>query len=657
MRNDALGIFWEDLPPEPKVRKEAIKRTPPEPVWLEPDYLPYLEEASAFNFEFYTDEELVALTEALMYDIECYANYFLICFRGIETGKIVYFESYWDSKIDLPKLAWLVGTKCIVGFNINKYDNIILSLALKEFNNQSLKDATNMIIVDRALPWDVLHKFKCRQVKCNSIDLIEVAPLFASLKIYGGRMHVKRMQDLPFPPGVLLTEPQRLIVRLYCVNDLDNTKQLMKEMGKELSLRIRMSSEYQIDLRSKSDAQIAEAVINSTIKKIQGSKPTPPFIMPGQKYYYNIPVYLNFQTDMLQRVLGIIDHTPFVVAEKGNIGMPEELKNLKLTIGHSTYKMGIGGLHSTEKKAAHKEDDEYILSEQDVTSYYPRIILNQELYPQHLGRDFLTVYRGIVEQRLKAKAAGDKATSESLKITINGSFGKLGNKHSILYAPDLLIQVTVTGQLTLLLLIERLELAGISVVSANTDGLVIKCKRNRRDLMDSIIAQWEKDTGFNMEGGDYSALYSRDVNNYIAVKKKGGVKTKGIFSKPGLRKNPQNRIVVNAITKLLTKGTPIKDTILQCTDVTKFLTVRTVKGGAVKDGEYLGSAIRWYRSTEEGGEIVYAKTGNKVATSDGGKPLMDLPDAMPCDIDYGWYEEETEKILSLIGYEGVASSD
>lgn len=63
----------------------------------------------------------------------------------------------------------------------------------------------------------------------------------------------------------------------------------------------------------------------------------------------------------------------------------------------------------------------------------------------------------------------------TFKIVLNGTFGKLGSKYSFLYSPNLMIQVTITGQLALLMLIEALEAAGISVVSANTDGIVSRC--------------------------------------------------------------------------------------------------------------------------------------------------------------------------------------
>lgn len=66
--------------------------------------------------------------------------------------------------------------------------------------------------------------------------------------------------------------------------------------------------------------------------------------------------------------------------------------------------------------------------------------------------------------------------------------------------------------------------------------------------------------------------------------------------------------------------------------------------------EYLGKAIRWYYAKNVVGEIVYAKSGNKVSRSDGAKPMMDLPEEFPTDVDYDWYEKEANKILAEIGY-------
>ena len=67
--------------------------------------------------------------------------------------------------------------------------------------------------------------------------------------------------------------------------------------------------------------------------------------------------------------------------------------------------------------------------------------------------------------------------------------------------------------------------------------------------------------------------------------------------------------------------------------------------------EYLGKSIRWYYAVGVQGEIVYATNGNKVPRSEGAKPMMDLPDEFPADVDFEWYEQECEKILKAIGYQ------
>ena len=325
-----------------------------------------------------------------------------------------------------------------------------------------------------------------------------------------------RFWILPFHPDTVLTDNQITIVRWYCVNDTINTQLLRECLTEQLDLRYELSNEFTIDLRSKSDAQIAEAVINRELKRLTGRFPSKPFVEIGTEYRYQIPYYLNFQSDLLKYALNVVANAKFVVDHTGSVAMPQEIKELPIDMNGSVYRMGIGGLHSSETTAAHVADDEYLLFDADVTSYYPRIILNLGLAPQHLGEQFLDVYRTIVDRRIEAKRAGNKSVADSLKIVVNGTFGKLGNMFSIIYSPDLLFQVTLTGQLTLLLLIERLELAGVRVVSANTDGIVIKCHRSLKATMERIIRMdsvpFERRIGFQ-------ALYSMGVNNYIAIKK------------------------------------------------------------------------------------------------------------------------------------------
>lgn len=268
-----------------------------------------------------------------------------------------------------------------------------------------------------------------------------------------------------------------------------------------------------------------------------------------------------------------------------------------------------------------------------------------------------------LEKQLE-KAKGD---ADSLKISINGSFGKLGERFSRIYSPQLLLQVTLTGQLSLLMLIERLEAAGIECVSGNTDGIVSKYHKDRHQEVRDIIAKWESDTQFKTEETQYHGTYSRDVNNYIAHKLDGGdtdseflderlgFKTKGTYSERGsalnsvLSKNPEALICTDAVLHYLKDKTPIEKTIKASKDLRRFTSIRTVKGGAEKDGFYLGKVVRWYYPKDEKGFISYVLSGNKVPKTDGAKPVMDLPETFPGDIDYDYYVGRAEEMLFDLG--------
>lgn len=606
----------------------------------------------------------------LAMDVECYRNYFLVKFKNRDTGNVRDFAIWPGSdEFDAATVRKILATYRIITFNGNNYDVPMVSWALHLHKIgkapgemcQQLKRLSDAIIAKGFKPWVMAEQLGFTICQPDHIDLIEVAPGIAGLKIYGGRLHSRRLQDLPIEPDAEVTPAQRPQLSAYCGNDLTTTLDLFAKLEPQIALRESMSAEYGVDLRSKSDAQIAEAVIKDGISKALGRKVYRPEVEAGTQFNYKAPAFISFASEQLREVLRIVTTEPFTVTDTGKVNMPEALHKLKITIGGSTYQMGIGGLHSTESCVAHIADDEWMLVDRDVTSYYPAIIINNELYPKHLGPQFLKIYRGIVERRVKAKREGDKVTDAALKITINGSFGKFGSKWSALYSPDLLIQTTITGQLSLLMLIEMLESYGTQVVSANTDGIVMRHKRTRSDIVAQVVTQWETITGFATEATEYSALYSKDVNNYIAIKPDGSYKLKGLYTPAGLQKNPTAEIATLAAVEYLRTGKPIEQTVRECGDVRKFVTIRAVKGGATTEidligEEYLGRAVRWYYSTLRRGEVIRYKTnGNTVARSEGAMPLMELPDELPADIDFDWYIAEAHNILQNVGAKPCAN--
>lgn len=630
--------------------------------------------------DWFTDAELMALPtgSVFVFDVETYVNFFYVAYKEVISGKVVAFEQSPGCAFDNRKLQWMLWRFCFVGFNSINYDIPMITLALRDADTVKLKEASDAIIFRSLRAYQFEQEFKIKMPALNHIDLIEVAPLQASLKTYAGRLHCERMQDLPIDPNEPLTEEDAEVTRYYCANDLDNTKLLFNELKPHIELRESMGKDYGVELRSKSDAQVAEAVINSELAKL-GTFPRKPTIKDYGALRYKLPDFVKFSTPALQELLSKIVAAEFTLSVNGKPMWPkglgeiedkkakEKVYVLKIKIGNSVYKLGMGGLHSQEENVSYVAGPDEVLADNDVESFYPRILLNQGLFPAHLGEAFLKVYEMLVNKRLNAKHNKLKIIADALKIVINGSFGKLGNKYSTLYSPQLMLQVTITGQLVLLMLIERLNNVGINVISGNTDGIVSYYNSSRHAEVRQVIAKWEVDTSFKTEETRYSGVYSRDVNNYIAVKLDGGdekskwfderlgCKTKGVYCERGsalnspLSKNPETLICSDAVQAYIKSGVPIAETIQACQDIRRFVSVRNVKGGAEKGGRYLGKTVRWYYAKLEAGCINYVMTGNKVAKTDGGKPLMDLPPSLPSDIDYAWYVKEATDVLFDIG--------
>ena len=601
----------------------------------------------------------------IILDCETYKNYFLVSMLDTDSGKIRDFELFDGQDFDSKTVSAILKKHTTLGFNSSNYDMPLIIAALSGHNNADIKQISDEIInggswVTRGEEglitffvetpkWEI-HQRRKMIKEYYHFDHIDIMPLpigQASLKIYGGRLHAPKMQELPIEPNALITPEQREVLRHYCHNDLQVTRILYDELRPQIALREQMSEQYGIDLRSNSDAQIAESVIKHELeaKDIDCTRPT---VKIGTKYKYTTPKHITFKSQLFNDLVTMIERVDFVVGANGQIALPDELLK-KISYDGAEYQLGIGGIHSCESSQAIIAKDDELLFDVDVASYYPYLIIDGQYYPKHLTPEFLTVYESIVNRRIEAKRKKDTVTADSLKITVNGSFGKFGSKYSFLYSPDLLINTTLTGQLTLLMLIERITLAGGSVKSANTDGIVILCKRDNVQAIRDTVSLFELNTIFTMEYTEYRALYSINVNNYLAVKPDGKVKGKGQFAIGGLAKNPTNTISVKAAIAYLTKKTPIKDTILHCQDIRDFITLRTVQGGAIKDGVLLGKAIRWYHSTSEQGAIHYAKNNNKVPKSDGAKPVMDYPDTLPTDIDYQFYIQEAKNIIKSTG--------
>jgi len=593
-----------------------------------------------------------AVRDVAIMDIEVYPNFYLIAFLSLANGQTRYFEHPLDDD-KLLDLKEIFDVYRIVTFNGTTYDMPMVHYIMKKHPCDKVKEASDTLIHHDLKPWVFSQQFGVEVPRTiEHVDLFDIPRGKAGLKTYAGRMHSKIIQELPFPIDTVLTEAQKQIVRDYCRNDLNITHDLYKALKEQIDLRDEMTKQYGLDLRSKSDAQIAEAVMKSEIYKKSQYVVQPKKRSDEYTFAYTAPDWMP-KTDTVKAV----EATKFQVRHDGSIVLPDHLKGRIIGINQKTYRLGVGGLHSDENCMSYYSDNEWVIVDRDVASYYPAIALNLGLHPEHVSKeDFVDTYRSLVARRLEAKRNKQKVIADSLKICVNGLFGKTGNPYSPFYAPQMMVAITLTGQLSLLMLIDMLAKHKdiIEVISANTDGVTVRVKRFYRSLFEETVKEWETQTGFVTEETEYNSIHIRDVNNYVALKKDGcSVKVKGIFNESHtLEKNPTNLICSEAMIRYLMFDVPPEVCIRECRDIRSFVSVRKVQGGAIYKGQEIGSVIRWYYCNDPAGDhLIYKNSRNAVPRTMGAKPLPILPEAgtLPDDIDYDWYIQETKNMLKEVG--------
>ena len=380
-----MDLFGGFAPAKSKKKEKSVA---PVRTWESPDYLPDLEYCENYVYNLYTDFSQ-PFSEEILFDIEIYNNYFLIMFLGFRSGKCFYFEKRDDEVIDDYWIKWFVNNHTLISFNGIKFDLPLLQCALAGHDTQTLMQITNALIDDEngLRPYQIVKQYKGVKLDCDHIDLIEVAPLKGSLKLYGARLHTPNLQDLPFVPGIDLSEQQISIVRRYCLNDVQTTAYLYKALLPQIELRKDVNKRYGIDVRSKSDAQVAEAIIKVEVENVIKSKiyPNKDFSIPFVTY--DVPSFIQFERKDLSDIVDVIRNHRFTI----NNGVIEAgvLEGMQVEIASSTISLGIGGLHSTEEYISHYESDTHMIMDADVTSYYPSIIINQGLSPELLSKGFL----------------------------------------------------------------------------------------------------------------------------------------------------------------------------------------------------------------------------------------------------------------------------
>lgn len=370
-------------------------------------------------------------------DIECYVNYFLIlCLEfDYKTGEVLkktsyelYGSQYYVDRVpydNFNEVLELLDTRelkpsagCpIITFNGIKYDNIMLTAFMNGANTIELKRVNGLVIPETPpggvrprsmMPWDFEKKYGLKLASYNHIDLIEVAFGTASLKVYGARLKSRLLQELPIHFNSYLMPFQRDLIFDYCDNDNLITIDLFLDLKPALELRRILSAEYGSDFRSKSDAQIGEAILVIETERMTNKRLRKPNMKTFKRNFkYVPPPFISFTTVQMLEIFNVCQSTEFIVDAKTNkVKLPPVISKIfKMGTGDNAvkYKMGIGGLHSVTSGGTFISDEEWETFEIDVSSFYPNIIILSQFFIEAIGKDaFIQIYQSVLDKKNNA---------------------------------------------------------------------------------------------------------------------------------------------------------------------------------------------------------------------------------------------------------------
>lgn len=602
-----------------------------------------------------------------VYDLEVFGgNFFSATFINVDTEEVKTFLSYKDKNC-FPELENFVNQGLVlIGYNNIMYDGAVLQYALKNKNSKTiLRDvfefSNELINSDRDFNNYQYRKYQYPEnPKYSQIDLMKVISVGAvapSLKLVGIILHWRKVQDLPYefdkPVENILIANEIL---KYNENDVRITLSLYKKLLPQLELREKLGTMYGLDLMSCSDSKIGDRLLEKFYKDKTGISNVYSLkdkVVEYEQFMIGECIFddIHFKSNHLKRIKKELEKS---IARKST-----DYKIVRdVDFGGVVYQIRSGGLHSVDTPALFKTDENYIVRDCDFNSFYTSMMIKNKIAPLHIGKEFLEILEDMTRERVSAKHT-DEVKAAGLKISINAIYGKLGFVGSWFKDKKALLKVTISGQLYLMMLIERFVLAGIEVISANTDGIVCRIKRSMEQEYYDIANSFSSEIGIGIEFTDYDVYARRDVNNYISRKPDGKVKYKGCFTpEPEIKKGYAHPIVPKAVYKNILEGIPVEDTIRNHDNILDFCISKKMDSKfqaefhlSETEVECLQKTNRFYIANEGGKLLKRNKdTGKTVGlfVSQNLVILNDYDETIPIseyDINYDFYIEEARKLV------------
>ena len=607
-----------------------------------------------------------------VYDIEIFPNCFSLTIKNTETKEFQFFElsNRKNNLVDLVPL-FLDKRYIFCGYNNIHYDNPIVNFIIEY--KETLKKSTrldieyNLFQLSQTIIKGDLEKWK-RWKYVNNFETLDLLTMLFSQKL---RVGLKEMQvtmkysnvqeyDGDFEAPIPEEDIPKMIQ--YNINDVNSTEELLYRCENDIKLRLNIEEEYGIKALNKDGVNLGMEILKT--KYLEKTHKTWNDIKdlrsPCDKIALNeiILPFIKFDNPILKDLLNEMKQQVVSPDRKGY--------NKHFLMDNLEYSVGVGGIHSVNKPSIFIAKEDEVISDVDVASLYPSLIIEYGFYPPHLGKEFLEVYKGIKDERIEAKHNGNKLKNLTLKLSINGLSGNLQSEFSWCYSPKTVMRIRINGQLLLLMLAEKLISIGCQIIQANTDGLFVLRKKKDEQKFKDVCKWWENLTRLELEEDRFERFYQFAINDYLGViegykdsKNPKLLKKKGLFiDNVTLGKGMQPMIIPKAINANLADNIPVEETIRNCKDINEFITYQKVdKKFAVQYmNKFITHINRYYVSTNGGYLYKCEVEGNKIVkfanmlTASGVTLCNDITaiKEFPKNINYKYYIKEANKILAKL---------
>lgn len=341
----------------------------------------------------------------------------------------------------------------------------------------------------------------------------------SSLKWIQFSMNWHNLQDMPIHHSTPINTQEEIDdVVGYCINDVDSTKAILHLSSGQINLRNSLTQEYDINLFSASEPRISKELFLHFLADKTGQKKN------------DIKYARTNRTQILGKNI-ILPYTKFTRPEFQ--ALYDNFYNAKIdplkTKGSLSYSIstdgvkidfGLGGVHGAKESGVYEATEGMTIMTSDVVSYYPNLAIRNKWSPAHLDKSVFTEqYEWFFNERKKIPKSDPR--NYVYKIILNSTYGLSNDKFCYLYDPQFTMQITINGQLSLMMLYEMImeRIPGAVPLMQNTDGLETMIPTEHIEEYMKICKEWEDLTQLKLEHDEYQKLILADVNNYIAINK------------------------------------------------------------------------------------------------------------------------------------------